>query len=368
MTFSRLCVAALAQLWVCHRAWRRVWHWVLRSTAGLLLSLPVLAPAQPVVDLQPLAPGVWWVAGAAGDANEANRGAISNLLLVADGPRTWALGSGPSPVYGQALATAARRTVGRPITDVIAPWSRPELVLGSSGMAKVRVWSHQVVTQQMRERCTRCVERLATRLGGAASDLGTQPVRLADHEFKGASGQLGPWRWWQLDRSTAGSGEHTTPQAVTLWWLARAGLWSAPGLIWTDGAPDLRDSSVTDLIAATTRLQALQQELAATTRPRSGRLKPPTARWLPEQGAPAPADIVARHLHYWHALQAAAEQAWQDGASETDAAPPLAGVDPDWLASPRHALNWQRAWREAEARALTAPAPAPTARPASAPP
>jgi hypothetical protein len=330
--------------------------------ASLLLSLPALSPAQPVITLQPNVPGVWRVAGATGDANEANRGAISNLLIVADGPRTWALGSGPSAVYGQALARAVKRATGRSITDVIAPWSRPELVLGSAGMATVRVWSHHEVRQQMRERCTRCVERLAARLGRAASDLGTHAVRLADHEFTGTSGQLGPWRWWRLDRSTAASSDHTTPQVVTLWWLARAGLWSAPGLIWTDGAPDLRDSSVTDLIAATQRLQALQDEVAATL------ARPKAIRWLPEQGQPAAPDIVARHLHYWRALQAVAEQAWQRGASETDVSPPLAGVDPTWLASPRHALNWQRAWREAEVRGLTAPAPASATRPASAPP
>jgi hypothetical protein len=359
MTNSMLCIAAIVR-WMRRSAFR--------NFAGLLLSLPALAPAQPVIALQLLAPGTWCVAGAAGDANEANRGAISNLLIVADGPRTWALGSGPSPVYGQALAEAVTRTTGRSITDVIAPWSRPELVLGSSGMARVQVWSHREVTQQMRERCTRCVERLAARLGGAASDLGTHPVRLADHEFFGGSGRLGPWRWWRLDRSTAASGDHTTPQVVTLWWLARAGLWFAPGLIWTDGAPDLRDSSVPDLIAATQRLQALQEEVAAATQGRTHMSKPPGTRWLPEQGAPAPTNIVARHLHYWTALQAAADQAWQDGASETDAAPPLAGVDPDWLLSPRHALNWQRAWREAEARALAAPAPAWAAHPASAPP
>jgi hypothetical protein len=226
-------------------------------------------------------------------------------------------------------------------------------VLGSSGLTRTRVWSHHEVAQQMRERCARCVERLAARLGSAASDLGQRPVRLADHEFTGSSGRLGPWRWWRLDRSTPTSGEHTTPQVVTVWWLERARLWASPGLIWTDGAPDLRDSSIADLRSATTRLQALQDEIAATTAGQGA------LRWLPEQGPPAPPDIVARHLHYWDALESAADAAWQSGASETSASPALDGDDPAWLASPRHALNWQRAWREAEARALAAPA-APT--------
>jgi hypothetical protein len=77
---------------------------------------------------------------------------------------------------------------------------------------------------------------------------------------------------------------------------------------------------------------------------------------------------VARHLHYWLALREAADRAWERGDSETAAAPALAGVDPAWLGSPRHALNWQRAWREAEARALDRlPAAAsPASTPASA--
>lgn len=363
-------------------------RWGRHLGVALMLGLTTAVLAQPGVDLQALAPGVWWVPGAAGDANEHNRGAISNLLVVADGQHTWALGSGPSPAYGRALAQTVARVTGRSITDVIAPWSRPELVLGSSGLPQVRVWSHQEVRQQMHERCTRCVERLAARLGNSSRDLGPHPVRLADHQIAGSSGRLGPWQWWRLDRSTSTSGEHTTPQVVTVWWLASARLWAAPGLIWTDGAPDLRDSSVADLIKATTSLQALQDEVTTTMSHASNSSNPAAAsspwatrtpttlhppdtqatRWLPEQGPLAPPDVVARHLHYWTSLQAAAAQAWQVGASENDAIPSLAGVDPAWLASPRHALNWQRAWREAEASALAAPAPHPIARPPSAPP
>jgi hypothetical protein len=301
----------------------------------------------PQIELQRLAPGVWWVAAAPGDANASNRGAISNLLIVADGRRTWALGSGPSPVHGRALGAAVRRTTGRQITDVIAPWSRPELVLGAAGLPKARWWAHADVAAAMRERCPTCIERLARRLGPAAADLGTAGAPLPDHLLHGASGRLGPWRWWRLQRSTAEPESHRVAQPVTVWQLERATLWSAPGLLWDDGAPDLRDSGLADLLSATRTLQSL----AAQTGHR------PATLWLPEQGAPAGPDLIERHLRYWLALGEAARAAWDRGEPETAAAPTeLAGVDAAWLTSPRHALNWQRAWREAEAQALAEPA------------
>jgi hypothetical protein len=310
--------------------------------------------------LQPIAPGVWWIAGAAGDADASNHGAISNLLVVRDGRRTWALGSGPSPIYGRLLDAAVRRTSGRPITDVIAPWTRPELVLGAAGLRSARRWAHAEVAAGMRERCPGCIERLARRLGDAAGDLGTDGAPLPDHLLTGPSGRLGPWHWWRLQRSTGSSHnsgadepQHRVAQTVTLWHLDRAGLWLAPGLLWNDGAPDLRDSTLTDLLAATATLRALADSQAQGTAAQAGR----NAIWLGEQGPPASVELIDRHLDYWRKLEAAARLAWDQGVSETSPAPPLDGVAAAWLASPRHALNWQRAWREVEARALAEPGP-----------
>ncbi|MFM2067250.1 MAG: hypothetical protein RLZZ584_2159 [Pseudomonadota bacterium] len=318
--------------------------------AGAAISRP------PPIALQRIAPGVWWVAGAAGDADAANRGAISNLIIVADGARTWALGSGPSAVYGRTLAAQVRRSTGRRLTDVIAPWTRPELVLGAAGMPRVRLWAHADVAAAMAARCPGCIDRLAQRLGPAAADLGTRQAPVPRQLVHGEQGRLGPWHWWRVTRSRPDPGTVPGPaQQVTVWHLANTGLWAAPGLLWADGAPDLRDSRVADMAVAVERLQAL-----ASTTPGSGPGQDAAPRWLPEQGPPAGPHLLLQHAVYWAALSAAAAAAWGRGDAETAPAPALPDVPQAWLASPRHALNWQRAWREAEARAFdVAPPQAP---------
>lgn len=300
-----------------------------------LLHLPtqVLARCGPpeleaLIRLQPLAPGVWRIAGHEGDTSPANRGVISNLLLVADGARTWLLGSGPSETWGRTLTCHVQHTLQRRITDVIAPWPRPELVLGQAGMPQARRWAHVEVAQAMRERCTSCIERLRQRLGSSAADLGRAEVALPKHLVEGEQGRLGPWRWWHLQRSRTTS--------VTVWRLERQPIWSAPGLLWADDAPDLRDTDLPQYEQSLRHLITLAAEDGAS------------ARWLPEQGDSQPARLPQQHLDYLAALRRAVEAALARGATETDAADPLAG-----LAGPpralRHQLDWQRVWRQAEA-------------------
>jgi hypothetical protein len=332
------------------------------------------ALAPPAIELRPLGPGVWWVAGAAGDADAGNRGAISNLLIVADGPRTWALGSGPSLAYGRALARQVQRSTGRRLTDVIAPWSRPELVLGAAALPQARLWAHADVAQAMARRCPGCIQRLAGRLGDAAADLGPRRIPVPRWLLHGDQGRLGPWRWWRVQRTGAvdGGADGATgpPLQVTVWRLDRARLWAAPGLMWADGAPDLRDSHLADMAAATARLRQLAEPCssdpagdaqAAPGARQQARQCPDVTRWLPEQGAPASAALLQQHADYWQALASAARDAWERGEAETAAPPALPGVPAHWLASPRHALNWQRAWRDAEAQAFDAAPASPLA-------
>ncbi|MGY0194993.1 hypothetical protein ACWA7J_07960 [Leptothrix sp. BB-4] len=304
------------------------------------------APA--IAGWQALAPDLWLLPGAAGDTDAGNRGAISNLLLLFDGPRTWLVGAGPSAAYGRALSADIRCRFGRTLTDAIAPWPRPELVLGLAGLdASVRLWAHADVAAAMAERCAHCSERLQARLGEHAADLGEppsipRPQRLLD----GEQGRLGPWHWWRVER--------TPGTAVTLWSHAPSGIVSAHGLSWSDGAPDLRDATLDGIEAGTAQLQQIASALSSAT-PR----RPP--RWLPEQG---PVDRLATpdaQAAYWQALREAVSAAQSAGIGETEPAPAqLPGVDARFTRSERHALNWQRAWRELEDRAFDA---APASRP-----
>lgn len=290
---------------------------------------------------------VWWLRGAinaSGEADEANRGQVSNIMVVRDGARLWLLGSGPTARAGRELGELVQRQLGQAVTDVIAPWPHPELVLGQAGLDGARLWAHADVAQAMGQRCPRCVERLSQRLGSAAADLGPQPIRLPQLLLQGDSGELGPWRWWRLWRATEAAGSLATP--VTVWWHARSGLFSAHGLLWGDQAPDLRDTRWPDLQAAIGQLMQIGARLETTA----------PLRWLPEQGPLLPADAPAQQLRYGQALAAAVRQAQNEGRAETDAPLPLPGVPAAQQSGVRHDLNWQRLWRELEQEWFDQPA------------
>lgn len=304
-------------------------HWVCVLGLGLALGLP--APAGAACDalpLQPLAPGLWLVVAVGAESDAGNRGQSSHLLLAQDGDRLWAVGSGPTPAFGARLRCTAERRLGRAPTDAIVPWARAELALGAGGLAPRRLWAHARVAAAMREQCARCVERLRQRLGGAAGDLGDDPVRLPTELLDEERGQLGPFDWWLLPRAAG--------RVVTVLRHRASGVTSAHGLLWGDGPPDARDADLALLEAA---VQALQRMGTAST------------RWVGESGPLLDAAGVARQADYLRALRAAAHEAVEQGRIGLDP-PALAGPAAIDAAHPRHALNWQHAWREAEDRWL----------------
>lgn len=308
-----------------------------RVLGGLLglAGLAGLAPATaacPGPALQPLGPGLWWWPAEPGDSDAHNRGHVAHLLLAQEGPRLWLLGSGPSPAFGQALRCQLQARWGPAPLVVISPWPQPESVLGVAGLGAVAHWAHAEVARQMAQRCAGCVARLQTRLGAAAGDLGPgDPVRLPDQLLHGAAGQLGPWRWWRLQRS---------PEVtVTVWWHVASGIAFAPGLLGDGRAPDGRDADLQDLAQATAALPALPG-------------LPAPVRWLGAQGGLQDGDAPQLATAYWQALDLAVNQALDRGDSGEQTPATLPGVAAAVTAGPWHALNWQRAWRQAEPRWL----------------
>lgn len=327
-----------------------------RATALVLLLTSTLAFAGcpgPALQIQRLAANLWWVPAATGDSDARNRGQVSNLVLVRDGAgasaRWWALGSGPSPAWGRALACQLRIRLGGRITDVISPWARPELVLGVGGLAGAaapapRHWAHADIADAMAQQCPHCADRLRVRLGAAATDLGDDPIRLPDQLLHGTHGRLGPFDWWRLPR-----GDN---RWVTVWRFAPAGapvLWVAHGLLQGAGPPDGRDADLALLQQSSAQLALL----AAADGP--------ATRHVGEQGPLLAADGPAVHARYWAGLLASARAAVDRGDDETAPAPGWPGLPPGWQAQPWHAINWQRAWRQVEPAVLAAP----VARPAS---
>lgn len=288
--------------------------------------------------LQPLARDTWLVAGRGGDASPTNRGAVDHVLVVRERQRVWLLGSGPSPAWARGLACRVREVVGRPVTDVVSPWPRPELVLGQAAFPAARHWAHVDVARAMATQCGTCVARLRERLGGSARDLGPDPVRVPAHRLRGAHGRLGPWAWTRLDRAA--------DRPLTVWALPRRGLVMLPGLAWGGQPPDLRDADVA-MLAASLRAASALADLR-----RAGIV-------VGAQGAVGGPALVAWQRDYVDALVQAVRQAQAGGAAETDAPALLAASDPAWSHHPLHALNWQRTWRQLEAEAF-GPGPAAT--------
>ena len=297
----------------------------------------------PVLRFERLAPGLWWVPGFAGEADGHNRGQVSNLVLARQAGRLWSLGSGPTPAFGRALACQAQQRLGLPLTEVISPWARPELVLGVTGVAHaaavqghaLRHWALAEVADAMAEQCPRCVERLSQRLQGAADDLGAAPISPPGGRLHGTHGRLGPFRWWRLPRSQTGW--------LTVWRAQGAALWVAPGLLDNSGPPDGRDADLALLQRSSQQLAGLAAVDAAA------------ARFVGEQGPVMDSGAPARHAAYWAALLAAVAAAIERGDAESAPAPALAGFPAAWAQHPWHSFNWQRAWRQVEPQVLAAP-------------
>lgn len=331
--------------------WHRVYSGLCRATlcratllaAALLagLALPGRVSAEcplPQIRLERIALDVWLVPGQPGEADAVNRGQVSNLVLVGDGVRLWALGSGPSPAFGLALACQVKQTLSRAITDVISPWTRPELVLGSNGLGQVRRWAHASVAAAMAEQCPQCVSRLSERLRGAASDLGPSPLPPLpppSQRLQGESGSLGPLDWWRLPRSEQ--------RWVTVWRVRAAPVWIAHGLLNANGPADGRDADLALLAESAERLVTLAATDGAA------------ARWIGDQGPVADAGAPQRQADYGRTLLAKAREALLSGVDEAAPPPSWPGLPPGWAVDSLHALNWQRAWRQAEADYFKAP-------------
>lgn len=307
----------------------------LSGLAGAAAPAPSMASFGGLAAPQVLAPGLWWWPGQAGEADAANRGQVSAVLLAAQARNLWLLGSGPSPAFGRQLRALVAEQLRRPVSDVISPWARPEAVLGQAAFGAVRRWAHHSVALAMERQCERCEARLRQRLEAAAADLGTGPVvRLPDRWLHGDQGLLGPWRWWRLWRAA--------DSPVTLWRWRQGPWWSAPGLLWADGPPDLRDADLASFQASLAWLARLSAADGAV------------ARFLPEQGPVMGPEGLIETQDYLRGLAQAVSQALAAGGLASDPPSTWAGLPPRLAVHPRHALNWQRVWRQLEDASLAA--------------
>ena len=309
--------------------------WLLLQATPARAALPcpaALPNGLPV--LQRIGPQLWQVPSTVAPPDAANpTGASSGLAVVADGRRLWLVGSGPTPAFGAALACALHRATGRAVTDVINTRPHAELALGNAAFPQARVWALSDVAHTMRRHCPQCLARLKARLGVEGDSLQLAAIRLPTHRVDrgtAAAGRLGPFRWWALPRA---------PGARVLVLQHRnTGVVLAQGLVWVEGVPDLRETTLAAMRPSLARLHVLAQGHAV----------------LGEAGGFGSQADVSSHLLYLDTMHSAVSDAVQRGDVEGVATAELgmaafaARAGYAWL----HPLNLQRAWRELEAAAF----------------
>lgn len=280
-----------------------------------------------------------------GDPSPANGGFTSALVAVADGPRLWLVGAGPTPHAAQSV----REALGRPVTDLVFTRAHGPLTLGAAAFSHARRWALGATAAAMARDCAHCRAQLAQAIGAeAAASLLPQLVRLPDHRVDPpghATGRLGPFHWRVLPRAT-GQPVLVLKVSGTRWWLAQ-------GLVWPAAVPDLRGTDAAVIGASWRRLHDAME---------------PTDRVIGERGDPGGRADLLRHGRYLQALQRAVDEALRAGRSAGEAALELAlpvaregqAVRQTTAAQhAQHALNLQRVWRTREDAWLRADQPAP---------
>jgi hypothetical protein len=331
-----------AGLTACWHIWQRVCSIVIQGLLGCfgaVLAASAACPG-PAPAWQRLSDTAWLVPGQLEEANASNRGQVLNQVLVQDGKRLWLVGAGATPAAARALGCHIEARFGQAVTDVVVPWARGEHALGLAGWPGTRTWAHAQVVISMRAQCVTCLKTLRDRLGEAAVDLGPSPIRLPQQHLHGERGRLGPWQWWALPREKAGMGKRGSVALVMH--LSGTPLWLAPPWLGHDGAPpDARGADVALLLAGAQRLQSWARANAGS-------------QWLAEQGGTADASAAQRVLRYWQAMDSSIDAALARGELPNTPLPLVdaAGSLKAWQQHPQHALNWQRAWRQAEDRLL----------------
>lgn len=289
--------------------------------------------ASPAPALLPVSRHVWRVPAAPGESDPTNAGRVTQLVIVQDGARVWLVGSGPTPAFGEALACAIQRRLGRAVTDVLNTRAGPELSMGNAAFKGARLWALPDVIEVMQSRCPSCLERLKGNIGAAGESLEPDRILIPSMAIGLAGevrGRLGPFSWRALARAP---GERTLV-------LRHPGarLVVAQGLLWAGDVPNLRDTNSATMLAS---LHELQRFAAG-------------ARLLGEQGGLAEPQAVAEHVAYIGALRRAAlmhlVRGDVDGASGIGIGlPGFAGL-PGYALG--HPLNLQRIWRELELEVL----------------
>ena len=314
-----------------------------RLFASLLLCLPLLVDAGTgalpgtsadgaVVQragrntIEPLAPGVWRITGDNAAVSAKNLGAIVNTGIISTGEGVIVIDPGPNQRRAVLINELIRTVTKEPVRWIIDTHPHPENVLGNSGFPQAQIIASEATAEQMRGRCSLCLQRLVDQIG--ASTMQGTVIRLPSTFV--ADGQtlvLGQRRLRFLVFTHAHSRGDT---AVV---LPEAGIVFAGGLLNDRRVPDLREAALDGWITALDVLQGLAMPLV-----------------VPGHGKATDSMAIGRFASYLTDLRTACDS---DIARHGDAASSGARLDlahyADWAEYPQqHRLNVARIYRERE--------------------
>lgn len=227
---------------------------MLPCLAALLMStsLADMARAAGVPKPEQLAPDVYAVIGATGEAAPANHGVVGNLGILVGPEGVILIDTGTSARQARQLLADVREISARPVVLAINTHQNPAFVFGNGTLrsAGVPILAHVGTDTLINERCIRCLKQLNSALGAHEME-GTEVVRPT----------------LTVERSTsitAGGrtidilyyGPSSSPGSIAVY-DRQSGIVFGGGLVSLDRIPDMKDADIGYWRAALSSLQAL---------------------------------------------------------------------------------------------------------------
>lgn len=273
-------------------------------SALLLLGLGCLVGCSTMgagrsIEPQAIAPGVYWVAGSGGAADQGNEGRIGNAGFIVGDDGVIVVDAGSSYAHGRDLLAAIRKVSDKPIRMVLLTHIRPEFLFGGQAFREqgIAVRAHRKAAQLMAARCHSCLKRLRQELGEEIM-RGTALYR-PDQTFDATH-----------DIDLAGRkvrvlyfGHSSGPGDVAIW-DQRTGVLFAGGLLDAERIPDIEDANISGWRQALTAMRNSHY-----------------SKIIPGHGRPGSAqDLISPQLDYLRQLEDRARLLVESGTSLVDVA------------------------------------------------
>lgn len=266
----------------------------LLATTGLVAHAWAAGVPKPVQ----LAPDVYAVFGATGEAAPVNHGVTGNLGILVGPDGVILVDTGTSARHARQLLADIRDMTGKPVVLAINTHQAPAFVFGNGTLrsAGVPILAHQDTDALINQRCSRCLALLNSALGAQEME-GTEGVRptqtLAESASITAGGRTIDLLYY---------GPSSAPGSIAVY-DRKSGVLFGGGMVSIDRIPDAKDADIGQWRAALSSLQALG-----------------AAQVVPGEGPASHPSRLAELSDYLARLESAVEAAFARRVSLGDAA------------------------------------------------